>query len=441
MSEVENNAEENPEVYALKQGQKAWQFNRRDFLTVGSVTLATLAAGCSSEKLSPKSTPVSTFVPTPTLTPTPTPAPTFSPQDWTEACLSVAAHRERITAMAVSPTGSLLISGSEEPVVKIWSLPEGQLLKTLESEKSLVGSVAVSPDGAILAVSNWGIISLWALPDGTLLKSWQAHEYEIKCMLFSPDGGLLISGSVDKTIRLWSMPDGTPQAVIPNDDDVDSLAVSPDGSYLISTQQGNLGVWLLPEGKLVKQVTGFEYPIERIFMHPDGTRVITSPLGREIIVWSFPEWEPVQTIGGFGTALAISPDGACLLVLGESGQVQFWSFEAEKFNDSLAIRSKSTSEWAVFHPDGSLIAIGGVDGRITLWSYPEKQLLACPMDLVDTDKEIGGVIYEITNAAGETVSYTYPCGSTIPGGAVCTCNCVDGKRPKSANSGHYWYPD
>ena len=57
------------------------------------------------------------------------------------------AHRREVWSLAVSPDGKMLASGSDDWTIKLWGLPDGALLKTLEENKSRVISVTISPDG------------------------------------------------------------------------------------------------------------------------------------------------------------------------------------------------------------------------------------------------------------------------------------------------------
>jgi WD40 repeat protein len=116
-------------------------------------------------------------------------------------------------AVAISPDGRLLASGSADKSIKLWSLPEGVLLKTLTGHTDYVRAVAISPDGRLLASgSDDRAIKLWSLPDGALLKTLAGHTDYVYAVAISPDGRLLASGSGDKTVKLWSLPEGKPVA-------------------------------------------------------------------------------------------------------------------------------------------------------------------------------------------------------------------------------------
>ncbi|MEE0961709.1 MAG: hypothetical protein U0L54_04100, partial [Bacteroidales bacterium] len=79
-----------------------------------------------------------------------------------------------------------------------------QCLKTLEEHSSVVNSVAYSPDGTkIISGSSDKTVKIWNANTGECLKTLKGHLSYVRSVAYSPDGTKIISGSYDETIKIW----------------------------------------------------------------------------------------------------------------------------------------------------------------------------------------------------------------------------------------------
>jgi hypothetical protein len=88
-------------------------------------------------------------------------------------------------------------------------------------------------------------------------------------------------------------------------------------------------------------------------------------------------------------------------------------------------------------PDGKLLATGHSDGVIILWDLDQPSFRTFLFDRAANDPDTKGVTYNVFDkVTGQRIVFTLPCGSKIPPGAVCTCNCVPGsyREPEYTDS-------
>ena len=123
----------------------------------------------------------------------------------------------RIFAMDVHESGESMVTGSADGAVKIWSTDPNALPATapvlrrtmVGHGKSGIRTVQIGPRW-IASAGGGGLIRVWSLADGEPLPSISAHgTADINSLAVSPDGSMMSSASSDGSVRVWSMPEGT----------------------------------------------------------------------------------------------------------------------------------------------------------------------------------------------------------------------------------------
>ena len=111
-------------------------------------------------------------------------------------------------ALAVTPGGKHIISGSNDGLVKVWSVATKSLVSTCAGHTDRVKAVAAMPDGQrILSGSNDNTVRVWLL-DGTLKNTFELHTDYVHALVALPDNQHALSGSMDKTVKLFNVNDG-----------------------------------------------------------------------------------------------------------------------------------------------------------------------------------------------------------------------------------------
>ncbi len=128
------------------------------------------------------------------------------------------AHKFGVVCVAFSPDGKTLASGGVDRSgktgkgkpdgdIKLWEVATGKNIATWPGHHRSVFAVAFSPDGKTLASGSQDTtVRLWDLRTGKNTATFQGHTDFVRCVAFSPDGRMLASGSHDKTIKLWEVP-------------------------------------------------------------------------------------------------------------------------------------------------------------------------------------------------------------------------------------------
>src|SRR5262249_4707414 len=113
-------------------------------------------------------------------------------------------HTDWIAAIAFSPDGARLASGSADATVRIWDPVGGEALLTLQGHAVRVTGVAFSPDGARLAsASGDPTVKRWSTVSGDEALTPTGHTGTGAGLSFSADGWRLASAGYDRTLRVW----------------------------------------------------------------------------------------------------------------------------------------------------------------------------------------------------------------------------------------------
>jgi RNA polymerase sigma factor (sigma-70 family) len=192
-------------------------------------------------------------------------------------------------SVAVSPDGKLL-AGVAADRIRLWSLPAGTLLREVRGFRSLRGQyardAAISPDGKRLAVRTGDhTVRVLDVATGRPAAGYgDGHTHRVTAVTNAAGGRLVVTGAADGTVRVWEAATGRPVRTltlgrhIPTQ--ANAMAVSPDGRLLVaggydydpdqSRFFGRLGVWELATGTEVRSQYLPEQ-VNALALSPDGT--------------------------------------------------------------------------------------------------------------------------------------------------------------------------
>ncbi len=196
-----------------------------------------------------------------------------------------------VNATIVTPGGTTLIAASEDPNIRLWDFPSGQLQSLFSGHTAAVKSLALSPDGRILASGGGDgdpTVRLWSIEQEVRLRTLSSHSRAVLSLAISPNGNILASGSEDNTIILWDFNTGEKlKTLMGMNSPVRDLTFSEDGKYLIAAGD-TLQVWTIPEGKLARTLAKGESYITAVEMTLDGQTLVTASHDRTLKVWRLP---------------------------------------------------------------------------------------------------------------------------------------------------------
>ncbi len=163
-----------------------------------------------------------------------------------------------IVALAFSPHGTWLVSGTQDGKIQMWDVATGGALTvfaepTEQENLGRISALAFSPDGALLAAGTRSHIQLWVVDTADKLfsintdytRGLRAFGGSAAPLVFSPDGAVLLNGLSHGAIQLWDVTTGDRIIILDGHTQrAQTLAFSPDGTTLVSTgMDGTILLW------------------------------------------------------------------------------------------------------------------------------------------------------------------------------------------------------
>lgn len=136
--------------------------------------------------------------------------------------------------MQFSPDDTCLVLEGKE-YINFWDIKSNKLVKTFDCCQRNRMALAFSPDGKLMASGSYeATIKVWDVATSKELYTFEQHTSCVSAVVFSPDSKFLVSGSYDQSVRFWDMKTGEEVCCLTgHSSTVQSILFTPDGQQLI----------------------------------------------------------------------------------------------------------------------------------------------------------------------------------------------------------------
>jgi WD40 repeat protein/serine/threonine protein kinase len=271
--------------------------------------------------------------------------------------------------LAISADGKSVVSGDGEGMVRVWDTGTGQMRRFFKG--STVGScgVANSADGQRVVLSDFHFIRVWDASSGEIFSL--GHSGLVTSVAISADGKCIVSGSDDKTVRVWDTTTAQERLVLKGHKvGLTSVAINANGKRIVSRDdQGMVRVWDAVRGREEFVLKGHNGVIWSVAISADGKCIVSGSNAGTVRVWDTTMGKEKLVLKGHHgvvSSVAISADGQRIVSGSWDGTVRVW--DAETGQENLVLTGhKGRVTTVAISSTGRWIVSGSADDTVRVW--------------------------------------------------------------------------
>ena len=252
-------------------------------------------------------------------------------------------------------------------------LADAQEIHYQRSLPNAGADAAWSPDGTMLATTLGKNVSILNVADGSVQKRLVGHASFVTSVSWSPDGSRIVSGGLDRTVRIWDFESGSDVLNINLPDAIDSVAWSPDGRFIAASHGNVVTVWDAAAGSRAAEFEENASKLTSVAWSPDGTRLAAAGAPNFLQIYDMANLSRAlkfTQLTSNAHSLAWSPDGI-KIVTGSDKAIKIWNARTGELEKTLASIDNRINHAVAWSPDGSKIVacLEGYDtSRTPIWN-------------------------------------------------------------------------
>jgi WD40 repeat protein len=229
------------------------------------------------------------------------------------------------------------------------------VIRKMEGRRGSWDDAYFSHDGKYIASTIYGETYIWNAQNGKQITQLSGHLSDIRSICFNPVSNLIMTGSDDRTAKLWKVPDGKESLTFRGYlNDIDKAILSDNYMYWVAF-------------------------INEIKVSPDGKSVAIGNTGNNAKLMDFKTGKVIQTFRGHESiviSIDFSADGKYLATGSADGTAKIWDTETGEMIRSFPEKTSNIPYFSIdFSPDGNYLATGSWDGRVRIWDIKNSTIL------------------------------------------------------------------
>lgn len=184
-------------------------------------------------------------------------------------------HASPVIAVRFAQGDQLVITLGEDGTVKVFNREDGKELYTKNDFQKPVRALDATVDGKYFAVGGGDrVIKVYETNTGAIIKTLAGHSGWIRTLAFSPDSKTLASGGDDRMIYLWDVESGNKSIELAQRGWIYDLEFSKDGKYLgAALEKSAIHFYNVSNGNISLKLENMKSPVMKLSISPSGQQV------------------------------------------------------------------------------------------------------------------------------------------------------------------------
>jgi len=278
-------------------------------------------------------------------------------------------HGGTVRAVAISPDGTRVLSGSFDYSAILWNFSDQSPVATLDGHEGPVNDVVFSGDGKIaVTAADDGKVRFFSSQTGELIQELKAHTHKAMGLAAAKTQPWIATAGWDRLVKVFTT-SGETVFTLKHPAPVNALAFLANDTLLATGgHDGVIRLFRMSDGEIAGVLEGHGLGVTRLLETASGD-LVSSGIDGSIRVWNIAtrlETALLKQHDGQVYALAeLSVDGS-ILSGGKDGQLLRWDLNTGAVTDAMAAHDRML--WAIATtPDGRFAVTAGLDDAARVW--------------------------------------------------------------------------